>query len=423
MAAEFLRAAAQSFGTPLYVYDAQAIRRRFDLLKSLFAGRFGISYAVKANPNLGLLRAIRDKVVTYDASAFGEVERALATGIGAERITFSGPAKRREEIERAVEIGVGELVLESLADARVAAEAARRLGRVQSVLVRINPAAAPRAFGVNMSGKPSQFGVDEEEMEPVLAAIKAMPGLALIGFHVYSGTNSLNPQAIADNFAIFAAIFRNAAKIVGTRPRKLIFGSGFGLPYLPEDAPLDVAEVARLVIPIVDELRAEPIFSDAELALEMGRWLVGPEGWLLSSVVAEKHSRGTDFRIFDAGFNNQLAACGMMGSVIRRNWRISNISRPDAPDATYTLTGPLCTTIDVIATKITLPRLDLGDVIAIENSGAYGLTASPTRFISHPEPREVLWDGSAFQDVTESSLNHWSARTGAGVKELLPEGN
>ena len=137
--------------------------------------------------------------------------------------------------------------------------------------------------------------------------------------------------------------------------------------------------MARLVDPIIEGCRSAPTFANCELALEMGRWLVGPAGWLLSSVVAEKRSRGTDFRICDAGFNNQLAACGMMGSVIRRNWRVANISAPDRPHETYTLTGPLCTTIDVVATRISLPKLGIDDVIAIENSGAYGLTASPTR--------------------------------------------
>lgn len=405
--AAHLAAAARRFGTPLYLYDTEAVRQRFDLLARLFGGRFGVSFAIKANPNSGLLRAISDKVSTFDASSLAEVYRAIATGVGAGRVTFSGPGKRREEIIRAVGLGVGELVLESLADATIAAEAANAAGRRQDVLLRINPASAPRAFGVNMAGKPSQFGIDEEDMAAALREIQGMPGLSLIGFHIYSGTNCLIADAIAENFAIFCRIFREAAKTVGIPPKRLIFGSGFGLPYLPDDAPLDIARVAGLVNPMIDAFKSERLFSGCELTLEMGRWLVGPAGWLLSSVVATKHSRGTDFRICDAGFNNQLAACGMMGSVIRRNWRIANVTTPEGQVATYTLTGPLCTTIDVVATRISLPELNVGDVIAVENSGAYGLTASPSRFISHPEPREVLWNGSTFEDVTESALNHW----------------
>ena len=194
-------------------------------------------------------------------------------------------------------------------------------------------------------------------------------------------------------------------------PQKLVFGSGFGIPYLPDDEELDIAEVAERINPLIDDLRAEPRFENTQCVLELGRWLVGLEGYLLTSVVAEKRSRGAEFRMCDAGFNNHLAACGMMGSVIRRNWRIVKISGPpDSPGPlrTYNLAGPLCTTIDLIANKIELPALGRGDVLAIEGSGAYGLTASPTRFISHPEPREVIVSKiGGLTDVTESALSHW----------------
>ena len=163
---------------------------------------------------------------------------------------------------------------------------------------------------------------------------------------------------------------------------------------------------------MIDALKAEAAFAQTECILEMGRWLVGPAGWLLTGVVTEKLSRGTHFLICDAGFNNHLAACGMMGTVIRRNWRYANVNAGevnvgDAQSRTYTLVGPLCTTIDVLASDIALPETAPGDVLAIANSGAYGLTASPTRFISHPEPAEVLLDGEDMVAVSESALNHW----------------
>jgi diaminopimelate decarboxylase len=277
-------------------------------------------------------------------------------------------------------------------------------------LLRINPEKGVRDFGVNMSGKPSQFGVDEEYLADAISRIKNLPGLELQGFHIYSGTNSLNAKAIAANFENFIRIFRDATALSGQPAKKLVFGSGFGVPYHTDETPLDVDALADLINPMIDEFVSDPAFSNTELVLEMGRWLVGPVGWLLSSVVAEKFSRGTEIRMFDAGFNNHLAACGMMGAVIRRNWRIHNISNPDGPLNKYMLNGPLCTTIDVIAANIELPQLDIGNVIAIENSGAYGLTASPTRFISHPEPREVMLRNGSFHDITESMLNHWTMR-------------
>jgi diaminopimelate decarboxylase len=284
------------------------------------------------------------------------------------------------------------------------------------VLVRINPAKGPKRFGVNFSGRASQFGVDEEVMGQVLPQIAALPNLRLAGFHIYSGTNSLDPEAIAENFGIYIHLFREASRLCQIEPEKLIFGSGFGLPYGEGAEPLDVAALAALTGPMIDELRAEPLFARAACVLEMGRWLVGPAGWLLTSVVSEKSTRGVEMRLCDAGFNNHLAAFGMMGTVIRRNWGVRNVTRPNAPPAAYTLAGPLCTSIDVLATNISLPEVRVGDVLAVENSGAYGLTASPTRFISHPEPVEVLLSEGRATDVSESALNHWTDVDRAGVR-------
>jgi diaminopimelate decarboxylase len=404
---EQLLAAARQFGTPLFVYDIGMVRARLARLRAAFGSQFGVSFAIKSNPNVSFLSHLAGLVDTFDVSSFAEVERAIAAGCEAERLTFCGPGKRAEEVRRAVRVGVGYLVVESLHEARLADGFAGQLGTRQTVLIRINPATSPRAFGVNMSGKPSQFGIDEEDMGSAIAQVAGLANLDLAGFHIYSGSNSLSAEALAENFAILADIFRRAAAHAGGPVRKLIFGAGFGVPYLPGDAELDIEALAGEVLPAIAALRAEPAFAGARLELELGRWLVGPCGWLLSEIIGAKASRGTEIRICDAGFNTHLAAYGMMGSVIRRNWRIANLSNPAGEIARYTVVGPLCTTIDTLATKLELPALTIGDVIAIENSGAYGLTSSPTRFISHPEPREAVLDGGRLTEITESALNHW----------------
>jgi diaminopimelate decarboxylase len=413
-----LASVASDYGTPAYVYDADIISERFATLKALFGGRFGVSYAVKANPNLGVLKHMAPEVETFDVSSYKEIERVLSIGFPAARITFSGPAKRAAEVRGAVALGVGELVLESLFEAQIASRSAVELGVRQPVLIRMNPATGPKNFGVSFSGKASQFGIDEEEIADILPRIAALPNLDLVGFHIYAGTNSLDPQSIADNYAIFIRIFKAAADICDIAPRKLVFGSGFGLPYNDGAAPLDVEALAVLACPLIDALKTEPRMAHAECVLEMGRWLVGPAGWLLTGVVNAKTSRGVEIRMLDAGFNNHLAAFGMMGTVVRRNWSIRNVSRPNGPKDSYTLVGPLCTSIDVLATAITLPQVEVGDVLAISNSGAYGITASPTRFISHPEPVEILLRNGQAVDVTESALNSWTLIDKHG--DLLP---
>ena len=402
-----------AFGTPVYVYDLDGMTSRVRLLDALFDGRFGVSYAIKANPNPAVLKALRPDLASFDASSFAEVRRALAAGMPAGRISFSGPAKRPEEIRGAIAAGIGELVIESPAEARMASDLVRATGRRQACLVRINPLKVPRRFGASMAGSASQFGIDEEVLSEMLPAIAALPGLDLIGFHIYSGTNCLDAEAIAENFAIFAGLFRMAQAISGIAPRRLIFGSGFGIPYLSDETELDHARLPDLINPVVDGLRAEPAFRAATLTLELGRWIVGPSGWLVTRVIAGKTSRGKEIRACDAGFNNHLAACGMMGSVFRRNWRFENLTNPQGAVRPFTLVGPLCTSIDRLAMDVELPEVRVGDLIAIAQSGAYGLTASPTRFISHPEPREIVGQGGCWHDASETLLNHWAEGKGA----------
>lgn len=397
---------AATLGTPAYVYDIDAITARAQFLAGLFGDRFGISYAIKANPNPAVLAALCPYLATFDASSWAEVGRALAAGMPAERISFSGPAKRDFEIDGAVAAGLGELVIENPAEAIRASDQAQRLGRRQNCLIRLNPLRVPRNFGASMGGTASQFGIDEEAMAEQLPAIAALPGLNVIGFHIYSGTNCLNPEALAENFTIFAEVFTAAQTITGIAPQRLIFGSGFGIPYLPAEAELDHDRLPALINPIVDELRAKPAFAKAALTLELGRWLVGPYGWLVTRVLAEKSSRGAEIRACDAGFNNHLAACGMMGSVFRRNWRYENLTNPAGAVAAYTLVGPLCTTIDRLAVDVDLPQVRVGDLISIAQSGAYGITASPGRFISHPEAREIAVTDGRCHDVSETLMNH-----------------
>lgn len=413
MTPDLLLQAAELAGTPAYVYDLDAGVERTKLLGRLFNGRFGVSYAIKANPCPALLKALRPHLDYFDASSFAEVRLALDARMPAERISFSGPAKRPEEIRGAVDARVGELVIESLAEAKQASEYAVSRGLRQVCLVRINPIKVPRKFGASMAGTASQFGVDEEDIADVLPRVRDLPGLELVGFHIYSGTNCLDAPAIAENFGIFADIFRRAAEVTGIRPQRLIFGSGFGIPYLPDEPVLDHEALPALVNPIVDALLAEPAFADARCTLELGRWLVGPFGWLLTRVVAEKASRGTEIRACDAGFNNHLAACGMLGSVFRRNWVFRNLSNPDGAPGRYMLVGPLCTSIDRLAVDLELPETSVGDVIAVEGSGAYGLSASPTRFISHPEPREAVLEGGKLRVVSDGPATRWSGGANA----------
>jgi len=385
---------AAEHGTPCFVYFVDQIRERVDSLREAFGGRFQISYAVKANPNPALLQRLREVVELLDISSGGELSLALRNEWPAERLSFTGPGKREEDLRAAVECRIGEHVVESVDEARILDRMASNLpgGERQRILVRVAPKKLPRGFGVRMAGKPCQFGIDEEDVDEALEEIRRLPHLDLRGYHVYSGTQCLDAAAIAANYEIFIDLFRRLSAAQDQRPDRLVFGSGIGIPYHDNDEPVDLDEIARRVNPAIDSLRAESRFRDAVCVLETGRYLVGEAGVYVTRVVRTKRSKGVDIAICDGGMNHHLAACGHLGGMLHRNYRMFKVSSDpsDSPEEVYDLVGPLCTTIDRLGHGVKLPSLSQGDLVAIRSSGAYGLTVSPLRFISHAPPKEIL---------------------------------
>ncbi|MFQ8430803.1 type III PLP-dependent enzyme [Amaricoccus sp. W119] len=402
---ELLARSAQRFGTPQFLYDTGAIEARINKLRAAFGGRFALSYAVKANPNPGLLAWLRDRVDYLDVSSIGEFHRGRNAGWEPARASFTGPAKRDHELREAIGGGLGELIVESLREARRASAIAGALGRVQDVMVRISPDRVPKGFGGHMAGQTSPFGIDVEDVDTALPEIAALPNLRIVGLHIFSGTQSLRAEAIVENYALLAEIFRQVSARHDLRPRKLVFGSGLGIPYHEGDMPLDLGAVAAETVPMLDALRAEPRFAETRLTLELGRYLVGEAGYFLVRVVSIKRSRGRTIALCDGGMNNHLPASGQFGMVIARNYRMHLVGAdPEAEPVDVDLSGPLCTSIDRLARGIRLPPLAEGDLIAVHQSGAYGPTASPLGFISHGLPVEVLATGQGLVGTGRVSL-------------------
>ena len=383
------------------MYFTAAIAAQIAKLRAAFGTRFALSYAAKSNPNPALLAALKPQVEWLDVSSIGELRLGLRAGWEAARASFTGPGKRDFELQEAMQRGLGELVVESVREAVAADRIAAGLGRVQEVLIRIAPARVPRGFGDQMAGRPSPFGVDLERVPAELPAILALRNLRVVGLHIYSGTQCLKPEAICENYRLFLEIFRGVCGDFALTPAKLVFGSGLGIPYHDGDAALDLDAAAGGIVDELDALKREPRFAGTRLVLELGRFLVGPAGYFVTRVVAIKESRGTRIAICDGGMNHHLPASGHFGMVIHRNYTMHKVGG-GAPAEKVDLVGPLCTSIDRLASGAMLPRIEEGDLIAVHMSGAYGLTASPVHFISHPPPREVLVDPAGPRDVSRA---------------------
>ena len=390
---------AESVGTPSYVYFAGEMRATVDRLRAAFADEFLISYAVKANPARGVLAALRGSADLLDVSSGGEIEHAIAAGWAARTLSFTGPGKRADELQRAVAVGIGEVVVESIDEARLLNDLALKAGIRQRIMLRVAPDRVPAGFGDTMSGKPVAFGVDEEALPSVVPELLTLSALSLIGFHCYSGTQCLQAPAVAENWAIQGRLFRSTAKLAGIEPEQLVFGSGLGIAYHDDQQPLDLAAVAKAAAPVLSELRQA--FPRTRFVLETGRFVVGEAGVFVTRVIRTKDSRGMRIGICDGGLNHHLAACGLFGMVWRRNYRMTNLSADDGPvGGPFQLSGPLCTSIDVLGRNVSLPRVEAGDLIAVEASGAYGASASPNNFISHAPVREWLVRDGEVLDAT-----------------------
>jgi diaminopimelate decarboxylase len=384
---------ARDHGTPSFVYFMNQVSARIEALRSAFGRRFFVSYAMKCNPNPGLLHWMERHADTLDVSSAGELRAGLLAGWAPGRISFTGPAKQASDLELAVSTGVGEVVLESLREARLLDASAASIGRIQKVLIRIAPLHVPKGFGSNMSGKPTQFGVDEEDLPNTLNELAKLQHLSIVGFHAYSGTQCLKADAIAENWLNFLRLFELASTQLNLAPEKLIFGSGLGIRYHDGDAAVDLDAVAQKIVPVLDRLASEERFAHTQMVLETGRYLVGEAGIYLGRVVHTKASRGRRIVVVDGGMNHHLGAAGHLGMVIHRPYRVSVVDRgayasPETePQDIY---GPLCTSIDILGRGVQLPILSEGDVLAVHSSGAYGPSSSPSGFISHPHAKEFM---------------------------------
>lgn len=387
-----LKSIAGRYPTPSFVYFMGDVEQQIASLRRAFEGLFGISYAMKCNPNPEILKWMKSHVDTLDISSGGELTRGIEAGWDPKKISFTGPAKRPEDLRRSVEHSIGEVIVESVNEALQLNEFARKAGAVQQILIRVAPSRVPKGFGVNMAGKPCQFGIDEEVLDAAVRQIKDLDCLEIVGFHIYSGTQCLKPAAISENYEIFLDVFERTCEQHNITPTKLVFGSGIGIPYHEGNERVDVDAIAAGILPRVRAFKRKSRYQETTLLLETGRFLVGEAGYYLTSVVNRKESRGTHICVCDGGMNHHLGACGHLGMVLHRPYRIAKVlsERPDEANEKFDLFGPLCTSIDHLGRNVELPGLDVGDVIAVACSGAYGATASPIDFISHDRPKEIM---------------------------------
>lgn len=373
--------------TPFYAYDRTAITRRVRTLRDQMPAGLHLHYAMKANPMPAVVQHMQGLVDGIDVASAGEMKVALDAGIAPECISFAGPGKRPAELRSAIAAGIT-INMESGNEMETIVALGGQLGIRPRVAIRVNPDFELKTSGMKMSGGPKQFGIDAEQVPALLDELGSLD-LAFQGLHIFSGSQNLRAEALieAQNNTFELAIHLSGH--TQSPIRLLNIGGGFGIPYFPGEKALDIAPIAENLSRLIGE--AETALPGTIIAMELGRYLVGEAGVYVCRVVDRKVSRGQIFLITDGGLHHHLAASGNFGQVIRKNYPVVVANHVHGGEREIaTVVGPLCTPLDVLANQVEIAKADIGDYIAVLQSGAYGYSASPLQFLSHPAPQQVM---------------------------------
>lgn len=381
---------ADQYGTPLYVYDLDRLdAARHDLFGAL-PEEFDVFYALKANPHVDLVQALREgdgRACRAEISSTGELAAALQAGHDPGTVLYTGPGKTPGELREAVEQGVRLFSAESLTDLEHIGEAALAHDTVADCLLRINDVTARAATGVRMTGRPTQFGIDSETIAGLAPRLCSVPGTSVAGLHLFSQSNAADEQAL---IAEFEHTIDTAARIereLGVPLRLLDIGGGFSVPYGQRGERTAYPALRAALEAALDARFPGWRQGTPRLAVESGRYLAGDCGTLLATVSNVKVSRGRTFVILDTGINTFGGLSGL-GRILPVSVRVESES---TETERVTLAGPLCTPGDTLGRDVEVPAgLRPGDLVAIPNTGAYGPTASLLMFLGRPAPAEAV---------------------------------
>ena len=378
---------AERLGTPFYAYDTHLVRQRVAELRAVLPSRVQLHYAIKANPFPALLHLMAGLVDGADVASSGELEKTLQAGFKPNAVSFAGPGKRDVELELALRADIT-VNVESRGELIRLMKLGERLGIRPKVALRINPDFELKGSGMRMGGGAKPFGIDAEMAPEIIYEISQMD-VEFHGLHIFTGSQSLSAEAIMQAQSGALQLAQALLEEAGLPFSHINIGGGLGIPYFPGEQRLDLAPIGAHLHALLEEHAGW--LGVASLILELGRYLVGEAGVYVTRVVDRKTSRGETFLICDGGMHHHLALSGNLGQVIRKNYPVYRAERVDgSAEEVVNIHGPLCTPLDVLGHRVSLPRADVGDLIAISQSGAYGLTASPINFLGHRLAEEFI---------------------------------
>ena len=382
-----LRAIAEAEGTPVYVYSAAVVRERYRAVDRAFGSHpHRLHYALKANSTLGLARTLCELGSAADANSIWEIELARKAGFSAADIVFTGVGKSSAELECAVPLGLKAINVESVGElARVEAIAAR-LGLVARVALRVNLDIDAKSHPHISTGlKINKFGIPLDDVRGLLRTIESRRSLRLVAVHVHIGSQITTIEPLARSAALVADLVRERGAY-GIPLEYVDLGGGLGISYDGRPVPTVEQYATALVAAVAP--------TGLPIVVELGRAIVGPSGVLVARVIDLKpRNADSQFAVLDAGMTELLRP-----ALYNAYHGVEPVSVRSGGETQYELVGPICESADVVARDRMLTPLEVGDLVAIRDAGAYG-SAMASNYNRHPLPAEVLVDNGRWRVI------------------------
>ena len=378
----------EKFGTPVYVYSTATLTRHYNVLAEAFSGRpCLIAYAMKANSNQAVLATLAALGSGADVVSGGEMKRAIAAGIPASKIVFSGVAKSHADILDALKAGIHQFNVESLPELHRLSKIASAHGLTANIAFRINPhVEAGGHANISTGGAEHKFGIAWHEGKAFYELANSLPGIAVKGVDVHIGSQITELSPMRAAFHKVVGLVRDL-RAAGIPISRIDLGGGLGIPYREDETPASPAEYAAMISDVLGDL-------DVELILEPGRMIAGNAGIFISRVEYIKERDGKNFAILDAGMNDLMRPALYQATHLLK----PVVQSPDRPDTVYDLVGPICESTDRFAKNYTVSELRENDLVAFMSAGAYGAVMS-NQYNSRPLCAEVLVNGARYELV------------------------
>ncbi|AXT49412.1 diaminopimelate decarboxylase [Aquimarina sp. BL5] len=400
--------AVDKYGTPAYFYDGEQLITNYQNLVNALPSCVDVFYALKVNPNVSLVKLLRAQGACTEVCSITEMEIALKAGTPVQDIIYLGPCKKDEELKKAIALNIFAIVIESEIELERVSSFAKELGITANVAIRINPDFSAEGSPWKMGGRPTHFGIEEQQAIRNFKTYLDTPNVNIRGIHVYNGTNILEAKSVYENTKYILGLYEKIVEKYNCEFTMVDVGGGMGIPYFNNQEELDLKEFRNLMVPLFNNFNKK--FPNTRIIMESGRFIIGTAGSMAVKVNNMKSNHGKTFVVTDGGTNCHSAAAGS-GRVVKRNFPMKNISNPDDSFVDkYQVSGPLCSPDDIIGRNIMLTKVNVSDILLVELSGAYGPTSSPGLFHSHGFPSEILlYRGETYlirgSDTTEDIVN------------------